>query len=498
MTATTGDELLARASERVGAVLCGKYRLDRVLGVGGMATVYAAVHLRNANRVAVKILHGELGLDAGIRARFMREGYAANSVEHPGTVRILDDDTSEDGSVFLVMDLLEGETLDARWERSGRKLPVGEVLAILSELLDVLVAAHAKGIVHRDLKPENLFVTREGRIKVLDFGVARLLEGSPMSTRTGAVLGTPAFMPPEQALGRAREVDALSDIWAVGATAFALLSGRCVHTGETVEEMQVHAATRKAPPLLSVAPNVPPAIAAVVDRALAFERQDRWPSAHAMQEALTLARDSKPEARPLSADDWDRDERTALGPPPAMTLRGTGTSPVDAPSEQPTVPLPTLPAASTVAGVASHSEASVKRRGRRLLGLGAGGLLIVVVGMAVALAMGARGSAPIESKTASSASSEKAQASAGLPAATAPPASITPAEEPPVVAVETLPTAAAPPRAPAPPVALPQPSIAPFPRPATTSAPIPVRAAAQPTQSPAASAPRPRRDPLAP
>ena len=199
-----------RARARLGSVLRGKYRLDRVLGVGGMASVYEATHLRNANRVAVKVLHRELALDPGLRARFLREGYAANSVEHQGTVRILDDDISEDGAIFLVMELLDGETLEARWERTGRKLGVAEVLDLGCQLLDVLAAAHARGIVHRDLKPENLFLTREGRLKVLDFGVARLREGSPTRTRTGAVFGTPAFMPPEQALGRANEVDALS------------------------------------------------------------------------------------------------------------------------------------------------------------------------------------------------------------------------------------------------------------------------------------------------
>src|SRR5580658_2980745 len=109
------NDLLARARACVGMVLRGKYRLDRVLGVGGMACVYAATHLRNGDRVAVKILHRELSIDSGLRARFLREGSAANSVEHPGTVRVLDDDIAEDGSLFMVMDLLDGETVHSRW-----------------------------------------------------------------------------------------------------------------------------------------------------------------------------------------------------------------------------------------------------------------------------------------------------------------------------------------------------------------------------------------------
>jgi serine/threonine-protein kinase len=256
-----------RAQTRIGSILNAKYRLERVLGIGGMAAVFAATHTRNKNRVAVKVLHRELALDAGLRERFLREGYAANSVEHPGTVRILDDDIAEDGAVFLVMELLEGETLDARWERKGRRLDAAHVAHLLHQLLDVLALAHAKGIVHRDIKPENLFLTREGTLKVLDFGVARLLERAVSVTRSGGVIGTPAFMAPEQVLGKTKEVDAQSDLWSVGATAFTLLSGHYVHEAETAEEMMVFTASRPARPIGSVLPGVPPALAQVVDRA---------------------------------------------------------------------------------------------------------------------------------------------------------------------------------------------------------------------------------------
>jgi serine/threonine-protein kinase len=278
-----------RAQTRIGSILNAKYRLERVLGIGGMAAVFAATHTRNKNRVAVKVLHRELALDAGLRERFLREGYAANSVEHPGTVRILDDDIAEDGAVFLVMELLEGETLDARWERKGRRLDAAHVAHLLHQLLDVLALAHAKGIVHRDIKPENLFLTREGTLKVLDFGVARLLERAVSVTRSGGVIGTPAFMAPEQVLGKTKEVDAQSDLWSVGATAFTLLSGHYVHEAETAEEMMVFTASRPARPIGSVLPGVPPALAQVVDRALAFSRLDRWPNARTMQAAVARA-----------------------------------------------------------------------------------------------------------------------------------------------------------------------------------------------------------------
>ena len=180
------DPVTARAQGRVGATLRDKWRLDSLLGVGGMAAVYAATH-RNGARGAIKILHAELAVDAGVRQRFLREGYAANTVAHRGVVKVLDDDVLEDGSVFLVMELLEGESLESRRERMGGRLPPPDVLSAADQLLDVLIAAHAKGIVHRDLKPDNVFVTTDGQVKVLDFGIAKLRQTSTGSraTRTG-------------------------------------------------------------------------------------------------------------------------------------------------------------------------------------------------------------------------------------------------------------------------------------------------------------------------
>src|SRR5262249_48686054 len=140
--------------------------------------------------------------------------------EHRGVVRVIDDDTTEDGAPFLVMELLEGETLQGRMLRCGGSLGAREVLALAYQVLDVVHAAHARGILHRDLKPDNLFLTKEGIVKVLDFGVARMaIPGSGSDpTRTGRTMGTPAFMAPEQAFGKMREIEARSDLWSVGAT----------------------------------------------------------------------------------------------------------------------------------------------------------------------------------------------------------------------------------------------------------------------------------------
>jgi eukaryotic-like serine/threonine-protein kinase len=280
-------EILAIASQRVGTVLHGKYHIDGVLGVGGMATVYAATH-RNRKRFAVKMLHTEFAVRSDVRARFVREGYVANSVPHPGVVAVIDDDVDELGSPFLVMELLEGVTVDVLYTTGDGAIPVREALGIAHQLLDVLEAAHQKSVVHRDIKPANLFVLRDGQLKVLDFGIARLRDADVVlkSTRAGALLGTPAFMAPELALGMPENVDARTDVWAVGATLFTMLSACLVHSGGNARQIMIRAATEPARSLESIMPDLPVAVAALVSRALAFDRGQRWPSAAAMRDAV--------------------------------------------------------------------------------------------------------------------------------------------------------------------------------------------------------------------
>ncbi len=285
-------ELMARARQRLGTVVRGKYRLERVLGIGGMGTVYEARH-RNGARFALKLLHPELSTRESVRKRFQLEGYSANAVGH-GAVRVMDDDVTEDGAAFLVMDLLAGasvETIAARAQATGQ-LSVAIAAAIVSATLDTLEAAHEQRIVHRDIKPANLFVTNEGQVRVLDFGIARALdgiEGQSLQTGSGMPLGTPSFMAPEQALGKIEDIDARTDVWAAGATLFTLLSGRVVHDANTAAGTLVKAATEPAPSLSSAAPGVAPAVAGVVDRALAFDQKERWASAGAMKQALAEA-----------------------------------------------------------------------------------------------------------------------------------------------------------------------------------------------------------------
>jgi len=312
------------AALRLGTVLKGKWTIQALLGSGGMASVYGATH-RNGKRVAIKLLHPELSMNLAIRQRFLREGYVANSVQHAGAVSVDDEDVTDDGCAFLVMELLEGETLDARWERKGRRLEAPEVLALMDQVLDTLSAAHEKGIVHRDLKPENLFLTHGGQVKVLDFGIARVRELSlgASHTQTGSLMGTPTFMPPEQARGRWSEVDGASDIWAVGATMFALLTGRFVHLSTTVNEALVLAVTQPAPSVGAVGVALPVEVVALVDRALAYEKDARWPDARAMQDALRHAYASLTNKPITLLDAIDDDEPSAAAWPGTVIAHET-------------------------------------------------------------------------------------------------------------------------------------------------------------------------------
>ncbi|XXT23651.1 serine/threonine-protein kinase [Sorangium sp. So ce429] len=276
------DEL--ELQRRVGTVVCGKWTIERLLGSGGMAAVYVGVH-KIGRRDAIKILHPEIARLPELRARFDQEAQAVNRFVHPGAVEIHDIDTTADGCPFLVMELLDGESLAAYARRLGR-MDMAELLYMVDGLLDVLAAAHAHGIIHRDIKPDNLFRLRDGRLKVLDFGVARVRQAATdfVRTRTGTTLGTVAYMPPEQVRGD--EVDARADVFAVGATIFRLLTRRRIHEAGSDTDLVVKMATLPAPPLASVAPETPQAVCAVVDRALAFNRDERYPNATVMQQDI--------------------------------------------------------------------------------------------------------------------------------------------------------------------------------------------------------------------
>ncbi|RLB54902.1 MAG: serine/threonine protein kinase [Deltaproteobacteria bacterium] len=269
-----------------------KWTLDHLIDVGGMAAVFKATH-RNGNQVAVKVLHQQYANMPEAKERFMREGYAANKVGHTGAVTVLDDDELDDGTPFLVMELLEGWPLSARIEHQG-VLPPAEILYVCDALLDVLAAAHDQEIIHRDIKPANVFLTKLGQIKLLDFGLARVLDDAKewSLTRTGTVIGTTCYMSPEQARGKRELIDHRTDIFAVGALIFRALSGRYLHNATTPMDQLLAAMSNPAPKLAEVAKGVHPDLAALTDRALAFQKTDRWPNARAMQAALRQVYDA--------------------------------------------------------------------------------------------------------------------------------------------------------------------------------------------------------------
>jgi serine/threonine-protein kinase len=268
-----------------------------------MASVYLGEHTIG-RRVAIKILHPEVAADADLRGRFEQEARAVNRFHHPAAVEIVDIDVTGDGVPFLVMELLEGSSLQGLLDQ-GQVPGFDRLLQLMNELLDVLVAAHAVGIIHRDIKPDNLFVQQNGSLKVLDFGIARVrTEGGPAkgATRTGTTIGTVAFMSPEQAVGRS-DLDVRADLFSVGATMFRVLAGRHVHEAPSQFQLMMMAAMNPAPPLASVLPGVPAEVALVVDRALAFDRDHRYPDARTMQDDVRalLRRERPPYASALAS-----------------------------------------------------------------------------------------------------------------------------------------------------------------------------------------------------
>jgi len=278
------------AESRIGQVIADKYRISRLLGRGGMGEVYEARHVVVGRRFALKFLREHSARSQDSLSRFLREAQAAGALDNEHIAAVLDFDTAADGSPFLVMEYLAGESL-AALTREG-PLPVPRAIAILIQVCSGLDVAHRAGIVHRDLKPDNLFVTQlpsgAELIKILDFGIAKLTDpGSDGAiTSSGAILGTPFYMAPEQARGE-KTVDFRADIYALGVIAYELLSGKKPHPGEGYNAILAHILTQPVTPLVTLRPGLDPGLVAVIECALASDPARRQSSIAALAEELS-------------------------------------------------------------------------------------------------------------------------------------------------------------------------------------------------------------------
>jgi serine/threonine-protein kinase len=277
-----------------GDVIAGKYRIERVLGRGGMGVVVAATHLRLDEKVAIKfLLPGALG-NADALGRFDREARAAVKIRSEHVAKVLDVSTLENGAPFMVMEHLDGNDL-AQVVRKKGPLPIVDAVTFMLQVCEVLAEAHALGIVHRDLKPGNLFLTTRAdgtsAIKVLDFGISKMMEGGSTSepqaalTATDTVLGSPIYMSPEQ-MTTPKAVESRADIWSFGATLYMLLTGKPPFDGDSIAQVCGMILLGKAPSLTELLPSAPPELAAIITKCLQRNLDDRWPNVGALAAAL--------------------------------------------------------------------------------------------------------------------------------------------------------------------------------------------------------------------
>jgi eukaryotic-like serine/threonine-protein kinase len=314
------DDTESELRALVGTTVAGKYRVDRLIGRGGMGAVFQATNLAIGKRVALKFLDQEAAKDREACQRFQREAEAAGMAESAHIVQIFDSGGTEAGLPFLVMELLTGEDLRARLRREGR-LSVAAALRITSQVLRALLRAHAAGIVHRDLKPDNVFLCARDDdpsfVKIVDFGISKVarVRMAETLTRRGTVLGTAFYMSPEQAQSFA-DIDGRTDLFSVGAILFEMLTGKPPHTAPTYEAVLIAICTRDAPDVRTLTPEVPESVAALLTRALARDRDLRFQSAAELLAAIGEAESGGlPEAAPRAL------LSTARTPPDSATTR---------------------------------------------------------------------------------------------------------------------------------------------------------------------------------
>jgi len=291
---TDGEVLEDDPSSIVGTVLDGQYNIESLLGKGGMGAVYLARHILLGDRVAIKILPPEVRNNAEWLRRFRREGQAARRFRHANAVTVYDLRTASDGTIYMVMEYVEGHTLDAELKKRGR-FTAAEAFEILEPIMSVLNTAHAMGVIHRDLKPENIMMGKattggESPIKLLDLGIAKMREiagvdssGTTELTMAGQVLGTPYYMSPEQCGEISHdgnpEIDGRTDIYSLGLVAYEMISGKRPYSAGTLHELRRGHISVSPTPLCEKVPDVPLAFSEAIDRAISKDRGDRQATA---------------------------------------------------------------------------------------------------------------------------------------------------------------------------------------------------------------------------
>jgi serine/threonine-protein kinase len=340
----------------VGSILSKRFRLKQELGRGGMGTVYAAEPLDGGPVVAIKILNAIFSGDAQVLHRFLEEGRTCMRLVHPNILRVHECRAADDGSPYLVMDLLEGVPLSA-YTRNGGRVSLAHAAPILQGILTGLEAAHAEGVVHRDLKPGNVFLARdpEGRfvVKLLDFGIAKVMDvagGMGNKTKTGMLLGTPAYMSPEQ-IRSAKDVDARADLWSAGVMFYEMLTGRVAFPAPTEYARLVVVLQHDPPPVESLDLALA-RIGPFVTRAMQKDRAQRFQTAHEMSDALRDALTAEPLPRP--GDPARRAFVAPLSRLPDRAWSDEGSGPARAREER-AVPDPVAPGPATGGGPAPGS-----------------------------------------------------------------------------------------------------------------------------------------------
>jgi len=297
-----GEVLEADPAAIVNTVLDGQYQMEALLGKGGMGAVYRARHILLGDRVAIKVLPPEVRSNAEWLRRFRREGQAARRFRHPNAVTVYDLRTAADGTIYMVMEYVEGHTLDVAIKTRGR-FSAAEALDILTPIMSVLDTAHSMGVVHRDLKPENIMIGKatDGPpvIKLLDLGIAKMREiagdngGNTALTMAGQVLGTPYYMSPEQwgeiPRDESTEIDGRADIYSLGLVFYEMILGRRCFSGNTLHELRREHVTTRPTPLREAVPGVPKGFSDAIERATAKDRGDRQPTAGALADELRAA-----------------------------------------------------------------------------------------------------------------------------------------------------------------------------------------------------------------